>query len=36
MMSRDYVYLLLLDRAGQVGDRWNTQKERARRVLCLF
>jgi hypothetical protein len=36
MMSRVYVYLLLLDRAGQVGDQWNTQKGRAGRVLWLF
>jgi hypothetical protein len=36
MMSRDYGYLLLLDRAGHVGDQWNTQKGRAGRVLWLF
>jgi hypothetical protein len=36
MMSRGYVYLLLLDRVGQVGGQWNTQKGRAGRVLWLF
>jgi hypothetical protein len=36
MMSRDYVYLQLLDRAGSVGDQWNTRKGRTGRVLWLF
>jgi hypothetical protein len=36
MMSRGYVYLLLLDWAGQVGDQWNTQKGRAGRAMWLF
>jgi hypothetical protein len=37
MMSRGYVYLLLLDQAGQVGGgQWNTWKGRAGRVLWLF
>jgi hypothetical protein len=35
-MSRGYGYLLLLDRAGQVGDQWNTRKNKAGRVLRLF
>jgi hypothetical protein len=29
MMSKCFVYLLLLNRAGQVGDMWNTWKGRA-------
>jgi hypothetical protein len=28
--------LLLLDRAEQVGDQWNTRKGRTERVLWLF
>jgi hypothetical protein len=29
-------YSLSLDQVGPVGDQWNTQKGRARRVLWLF
>jgi hypothetical protein len=29
MMSKCFVYLLLLNRAGQVGDMWNTWRGRA-------
>jgi hypothetical protein len=36
MMSRAYGQFLLLDRVGQVGGQWNTQKGRVERVLWPF
>jgi hypothetical protein len=36
MMSKGYGYLVLPDRAGQVGGQWSTRKGRVERVLWLF